>query len=94
MVFSDHNNNQQRDNDESIERIVVPGHANEAIFWRASGSKRYIRYCFDGETRNQNGRLTICPENTALSHTRQIVIFRTGRPRPALHSEIKEGDCE
>ena len=88
IVFRDNNSNGLRDAEETILRysdILADG---EKLVWKASGSRRYIRYKFRGETRNQNGRLSYCSkENHVIT---QIILYRTGRARVAGEKEIKQ----
>ncbi len=88
IIFHDDNGNGLRDTGESLLRysdILNPG---EKLVWRSSGSRRYIRYKFRGETRNQNGRLSYCSKNNQI--ITQIIIYHTGRARVASKTEVKQ----
>ncbi|MFT7387996.1 MAG: type IV fimbrial biogenesis protein FimT [Candidatus Endobugula sp.] len=93
MVFTDINNNKRRDTDEKIDRIEAIGNVNYLIYWRASGSSRYLRYTRNGSTSYQNGTFTLCPKVVDVKHIRKIIIYRTGRARYGRRHEIHAGDC-
>jgi type IV fimbrial biogenesis protein FimT len=90
MVFVDSNNDEDRNNDELLLKIVPETTTNENLYWAASGSKRYLRFKPDGSTGNQNGRLTYCLKKGSDLYARQIIMYRTGRARKASQTEAEE----
>ena len=93
MVFSDTNDNQQRDHDEIIHQYIKILKNGEAIFWRSFGNRPYIRYISNGSTQYQSGNITICSKQKTLSTIKKIIIYRSGRSRKALKKEIKISNC-
>ena len=88
MVFRDDDGNGLRGPEENILKFSDPLANGEKLVWKSSGSRRYIRYKFSGETRNQNGRLSYCSrENHVIT---QIILYHTGRARVAGAKEIKQ----
>ena len=88
IIFHDNNGNGLRDAGESLLRYSDILKRGEKLVWRSSGSQRYIRYKFRGETRNQNGRLSYCSKNNQT--ITQIIIYHTGRARVAGKTEVKQ----
>ena len=88
MVFNDKNSSGLRDTGENILKYTDIVEEGEKLVWKGSGSRRYIRYKFSGETRNQNGRLSYCSKNNHV--VAQIIIYHTGRARVAGAREIKQ----
>ena len=87
IIFIDGNNNKKRDSNEAIERHADLLNPGEKFVWRAFGSSRYIRFIADGSTEYQSGNFSVCLSNTSIE---QIKLYKTGRARKALPSEIKE----
>jgi len=92
MIFVDTDNDETRNNGEQLLRVKVAARDNETVHWRASGSRRYLRFKADGSTRNQNGRLTYCLEKSGQTYARQIIMYRTGRARRANRRDAS-GHC-
>lgn len=90
MVFVDTNNDESKNEGELLLRIKEPVLDDEEINWRASGSRRYLRFKADGSTRNQNGRLTYCLRKGSQLYARQIIMYRTGRARRASEEEARQ----
>ena len=91
MIFVDSNNDEGRDNEELLLRLTAKlTEENEYIYWKASGSRRYLRFKPTGETRNQNGRLTYCLHKGEKVYARQIIMYLTGRARRATEREALE----
>jgi len=90
MVFVDTNNDETKNNDELLLQVRQGLSEDEQINWRASGSRRYLRFKADGSTRNQNGRLTYCLRKAEGIYARQIIMYRTGRARRASEEEAAE----
>ena len=83
MVFIDDNHDEERNPGETIVRVAESVGKGGTITWRASGSKRYLRFKADGSNGNQNGRLTYCWYQGDAIYARQIIMYRTGRARKA-----------
>ena len=90
MIFVDINNDEKRNNNEIILQLIAEPTKDESLNWKASGSKKYLRFKADGSTRNQNGRLTYCLEKNGELYARQIIIYRSGRARRATEEEATE----
>lgn len=90
MIFVDSDDSESRNNDELLLQIRQASAANETLNWRASGSRRYLRFKADGSTRNQNGRLTYCLRRGEELYARQIIMYRTGRARRGSEVEALE----
>jgi len=88
IIFRDNNSNGLRDAEENILKYSDILSEGEKLVWKASGSRRYIRYKFRGETRNQNGRLSYCSKKNRV--ITQIILYHTGRSRVAGAKEIKQ----
>lgn len=90
MVFHDANNNAQRDAGES----VVLAHPSLPAGMRVTSkgsTASYISYTPAGDTQQiggafQAGTLTLCHTSASSNSAREIVIYRTGRPRTAKTS--------
>ncbi|MGH1440956.1 MAG: GspH/FimT family pseudopilin [Cellvibrionaceae bacterium] len=87
MVFVDSNNDETRNADELLLQLKHANVDNENTNWKASGSRRYLRFKADGSTSNQNGRLSYCLESNGEVYARQIIVYRTGRARKASEEE-------
>ncbi|MBX2808018.1 MAG: GspH/FimT family protein [Cellvibrionaceae bacterium] len=88
MIFIDENRDEIRNSHEKLLRIIdLNDTAN--IHWRASGSRRYLRFQADGSTGNQNGRLSYCLQKGAQLYAKQIIMYRTGRARKANTHEAE-----
>lgn len=90
MVFIDNNSDETRNENEPILKVRAALVENEQLSWRASGSRRYLRFKADGTTRNQNGRLTYCLTKGENRYARQIIMYRTGRARKSGKAEAME----
>ena len=89
LVFNDANRDNvfQSDRDEILLRSeLVPKGMN--INWRSFGSRPYLSFDALGSTGYQNGRIYIC--NLDENHKAQIIVYRTGRARYALKSELRD----
>jgi type IV fimbrial biogenesis protein FimT len=88
IVFVDNNNDEKNNEEDPLLHISPKLQSSEGLFWKASGSKRYLRFMSDGATRNQNGRLTYCfKESGNTVHPRQIIVYRSGRIRKGHESK-------
>jgi type IV fimbrial biogenesis protein FimT len=81
MVFVDSNYDEVRNEEEMILRQTEALSNDERLTWRASGSRRYLRFKYDGATRNQNGRFTYCYTRDDKVYAEEIVMFMSGRAR-------------
>lgn len=88
MIFVDKNHDETHNHNDILLRIINA--SDEAtLFWRASGSRRYLRFKADGSTGNQNGRLSYCLQKGNKLYAKQIIMYRTGRPRKATPNVAK-----
>lgn len=90
MVFHDANNNAQRDTGESVVLTHPPLPTGMRVTSKGSTAS-YISYTPRGDTQQvggawQAGTLTLCHESAPADSARQVVIYRTGRPRTAKTS--------
>ena len=90
MVFHDANNNAQRDAGEAVLLIHSPLPAGMRVTSKGSTAS-YISYTPAGDTQQvgggfQAGTLTLCHVSASPDSARQVVIYRTGRPRTAKTS--------
>ena len=77
MVFSDDNNNHQRDLEETLYRDVLLSPL--AIKLSASG-RAYIRFKATGEAMD-SGNFLVCPNDQSVDYGRQTIIYHSGRVR-------------
>ena len=90
MVFIDKNNDEERNENEDIFRIIEKTVNDPIQLHRSlSGSRRYLRFKPDGSTGNQNGRLTFCHTSEGKLYAKQLVIYMTGRVRKASDEEAE-----
>lgn len=87
MVFHDANNNAQRDAGEVVVLVHPPLPAGMRVTSKGSTAS-YISYTPAGDTQQvggawQAGTLTLCHVSASPESARQVVIYRTGRPRTA-----------
>lgn len=87
MVFHDANNNAQRDAGEPVVLTHPPLPAGLRVTSKGS-TAGYISYTPAGDTQQvggawQAGTLTLCHASASPDAARQVVIYRTGRPRTA-----------
>lgn len=90
LVFHDANNNAQRDAGESMVLVHPPLPAGMRVTSKGS-TAGYISYTPAGDTQQvsgawQAGTLTLCHVSASPDSARQVVIYRTGRPRTAKTS--------
>ncbi len=90
MIFIDTNNDEIKNDNEEILRIRKGLDKDESIKWNASGSRRYLRFKSDGSTGNQNGRLSYCLTKSEKLYAKQIVMYRSGRPRRGSEKQAIE----
>jgi len=93
MIFIDKNGNKERDQQETIDKMVTLLRKDEKVIWKAFGSTRYIRFVSDGSTEYQSGNLTICPANNDVKYIQKIILYKSGRARKANNQEIKPEVC-
>jgi type IV fimbrial biogenesis protein FimT len=86
MVFVDLNYDEVRNDEEMILRETKRLTGEEHLDWRTSGSRRYLRFKYDGTTRNQNGRLSYCLRKGERIYAQQIIMTMAGRARRAENS--------
>lgn len=94
MIFIDVNKNRKRDPEETIDRMMSILKQGDRIFWKASGTSRYLRFKGDGSTGAQNGSFYICPVNVDEYSMKRIIMYRSGRARRAREDEIKLSHCQ
>jgi type IV fimbrial biogenesis protein FimT len=87
MVFHDANNNAQRDAGEPVVLAHPPLPSGMRVTSKGSTAS-YISYTPAGDTQQvggawQAGTLTLCHVSASPDSARQVVIYRTGRPRTA-----------
>ncbi len=90
MVFHDANNNAQRDAGESV-LLAHPALPGGMRVTSKGSTASYISYTPAGGTQQiggafQAGTLTLCHVSASPDSARQVVIYRTGRPRTAKTS--------
>ncbi len=90
MVFHDANNNAQRDAGESVVLVHPPLPAGMRVTSKGS-TANYISFTPAGGTQQiggalQAGTLTLCHVSASPDSAREVVIYRTGRPRTAKTS--------
>jgi type IV fimbrial biogenesis protein FimT len=90
MIFHDANNNAKRDAGESLVLAHPPLPAGMWVTSKGS-TARYLSYTPAGATKQvgggfQAGTLTLCHASAAPDSARQVVVYRTGRPRTAKTS--------
>ncbi|MFT6387578.1 MAG: type IV fimbrial biogenesis protein FimT [Cellvibrionaceae bacterium] len=90
MVFVDTNYDETKNDSELLLQVRQAASDDEQINWRASGSRRYLRFKADGSTGNQNGRLTYCLRKEEALYARQIIMYRTGRARRGGEHDAKQ----
>lgn len=81
LVFSDDNNNRQRDEDEVIyTHTQIPG--DGALVFAVSRGAHYMRFEPDGRA-IEFGHITYCPASGSAHNAQSVIISFSGRPRMA-----------
>ncbi len=80
MVFSDRNNNQSIDAEDTLVAVTQFGNRQMQINWKASAGRNYLRYSPSGMAREM-GRFHLCARNNDRTLARSIVVNRNGRLR-------------
>ncbi len=79
IVFEDRNDNEQRDEGETIIRTQQALHPHLQLRYGATTDYRYLRYAPDGSA-SPNATFTLC-DRSGRSIARAIIVYWTGRAR-------------
>ncbi|WP_096087328.1 GspH/FimT family pseudopilin [Agaribacterium haliotis] len=87
MVFVDSNQNEVRDEHESLLSLHKGLSSQHRVRWRSFGNKAFVRFDLRGSTLFQSGRFYWCNDTETIK--RQLIVYRSGRIRKVAESQLQ-----
>lgn len=79
ILFIDHNQNGERDTDESVIRHLSLASLEAQLQWRSFGNKHYLQWQSNGMSYYQNGNFLYCPKDKNPRHAFMLIVNAAGR---------------
>lgn len=79
IVFVDHNQNGNLDDDDEIIRILAFTDKDAHLQWRSFGNKHFLQWQTNGMTYYQNGNFLYCPKDKNTKNAFMLIVNAAGR---------------